>query len=183
MVRRRALAIATTAAAMLAGAPVAAADQSRPVTPAGFQVAPVGREFGVSKLATGFQGPMGAALSPDGTRLLAASSGASRYQSADLFDISAGLRTDALYYQADRAPGESVFYGVAWAPDGSRAWVSGGGQRVVHALALIDGRLQEVGTIPTAGFAAGLAFGVTPNGPRLYVVNNTVPPLANNAPG
>jgi YVTN family beta-propeller protein len=183
MVRRRALAIATTAAAMLAGAPVAAADQSGPVTPAGFQVAPVGREFGVSKLATGFQGPMGAALSPDGTRLLAASSGASRSQSADLFDIDAGVRTDALYYQANLAPGESVFYGVAWAPDGTRAWVAGGGQRVVHALRVDGDRLEDVGTIPTPGFAAGLAYGVTPRGPRLYVVNNTVPPLASNTPG
>src|SRR3954468_9779639 len=125
MVRRRALAIATTAAAMLAGAPGAAADQPRPVTPAGFQLAPVGREFGVSKLATGFQGPLGAALSPSGTRLLAASSGASQIQSADLFDIDAGARVDALYYEARQAPGDSVFYGVVWSPDGTRAWVSG----------------------------------------------------------
>jgi YVTN family beta-propeller protein len=175
--------VALFVGALLCGLPAVAAGADAPVTPSGFKVAPVGREFGVSKIATGFQGPMGAALSPSGTRLLAASSGASQIQSADLFDIDAGARIDALYYEASQAPGDSVFYGVAWSPDGTRAWVSGGGQRVVHALSVQGDQLQEVATIPTPGFAAGIAYGVTANGPRLYVVNNTVPPFSANTPG
>ena len=102
-----------------------------PVTPAGFRVSPAGVEFGVSRVETGFQGPLGGALSPDGQWLLAASSGASTFHSADLFDVDAGVRTGAVYYPAGAAPGaasgQAVFYGVAWAPDGRRAWVAGGG--------------------------------------------------------
>jgi YVTN family beta-propeller protein len=180
---RRPIALGLAVAALCAGAPAAAARDDAPVTPAGFRVAPAGLEFAVSKLATGFQGPMGAALAPDGRRLLAASSGASRYESADLFDLDVGVRTAAVYYDADRGVGESAFYGVAWAPDGNHAWMSGGGERVVHVLAVDGDTLQETGTIPTPGFAAGLAYGDTPRGPRIYVVNNTAPPLAGNTPG
>jgi YVTN family beta-propeller protein len=172
------------AAGLAVGVPgMAWAAKSAPVTPAGFRVAPAGVEFGVSHVDIGFQGPMGAALSPGGGHLLAASSGASRFHSADLFDIDAGRRTGAVFYRAGSTSRASTFYGVAWAPDGRRAWVSGGGQRVVHVLDVQDGQLTETGTIPTPGFAAGLAYAVTPRGARLYVVNNTMPPLGQNTPG
>jgi YVTN family beta-propeller protein len=175
--------VVTVAAAVALPAPAWAA-KDPPVTPAGFRVAPAGVEFGVSRIDIGFQGPMGAALSPDGRQLLAASSGASRFQSADLFDIDARVRTGAVFYRAGSTSRASAFYGVAWAPDGKRAWVSGGGQRVVHALAVQDGVLTETGTIPTPGFAAGLAYGELPDGrSRLYVVNNTIPPLGQNTAG
>jgi YVTN family beta-propeller protein len=160
---------------MLVASAPALAQKDPPETPAGFRVDPAGVEFGIPQEASGFQGPMGAALSPDGKLLLAASSGASQLQSADLFDIDAQTRTSAVYYPASTT--QSVFYGVAWSPDGTRAWMSGAGQRVVHVLDLKDGVLTETGTIPTTGFAAGLAYGVTPHGPRLYVVNNAVTPF------
>jgi hypothetical protein len=122
-------------AALLVCAPSALADDA-PVTPAGWRVAPAGQEIGVSKAATGFQGPQNSALSPDGRMLLAASSGASKYQSADLFDLQSGTRTDTELY--DAAAGRSVFYGVVFSPDGKRAWTSGGGENVVHSFT-VDG--------------------------------------------
>jgi YVTN family beta-propeller protein len=172
----------TGAALALGVTSPAPAAQNGPVTPAGWRIAPVGREFGVSKFEEGFQGPVQSALSPDGKQLLAASSGASRFQSADLFDLDAGFRTTHLNFRAGQS--QSVFYGVAWSPADGHWWMSGGGQRVVHVLSVVDGTLTETRTLPTPGFAAGLAYGETPLGPRIYVVNNTVPPfIPNNPPG
>src|SRR4051812_38198641 len=135
--------------------------EAAPLTPGGFRVEPAGREIGVSRLAKGFQGPLGAALSPDGRFLLAASSGAARIDSADLFDLRAGLRSDAVYYDALQAPGRAAFYGVAFSPDGRTAWVAGGGQQVVHALSVEAGKAIEQGQVAVPGFAAGVAYGIT----------------------
>ena len=162
----------------LALAGPAAADQNGqnsqdgPVTPAGWRVAPEGRQLGVSRLETGFQGPLGTALSPDGNFALSASSGASRWQSADLFDLRGPGRTDSVPY--DGQAGQSIFYGVAFSPDGTRAWTAGGGQDVVHAYRVNAGRLLPDGDIAGPGlrFPAGLAYGTTPKGDRLYVVDN-----------
>ncbi|MBA2516477.1 MAG: bifunctional YncE family protein/alkaline phosphatase family protein [Solirubrobacterales bacterium] len=155
-----------------------------PVTPAGFRVAPAGQELGVPRFATGFQGPLGSALSPDGDQLLSVSSGAARRQSVDLFDLQRGARSDAVTYDATKALGESAFYGVAFSPDGRRAWASGGGQDVVHVLSVKDGQLSETGQIAAPNFPAGLAYGRTPRGPRLYVANNlSGPAVGLNPPG
>ena len=97
---------------------------------------PAGKQFGVSRRATGFQGPLASALSPGGTKLLSLSSGASRSNSADLFDMRTRKRSSFIRYDARRGIGEAVFYGVTMSPDGSRAWASGGGQDVVHAYAV-----------------------------------------------
>jgi sugar lactone lactonase YvrE len=148
----------------------AAAHAAAPRTPAGWRVEPAGTEIPISQAAVGFQGPLGAALSPDGRRLLAASSGAARIESADLFDLERRQRTSYVGY--DATTGQSAFYGVAWSPDGRRAWVSGGGQGVLHALSATGGVLTETGTIAAGPFAAGLAYGRTPRGVRLYVANN-----------
>jgi hypothetical protein len=71
-------------------------------TPTGWRIDPAGREFGVSKRALGFQGPLGSARSPGGSRLLTASSGATRIDSTDLFDLSANRRTDFVPYDAQK---------------------------------------------------------------------------------
>jgi YVTN family beta-propeller protein len=170
------------AAALLVCAPTALADDA-PVTPAGWRVAPAGQEIGVSKAATGFQGPQNSALSPDGRMLLAASSGASKYQSADLFDLQAGTRTDTELY--DAAAGRSVFYGVVFSPDGKRAWTSGGGENVVHSFTVDGDQLTPAPDIPGVTWAAGMAYGTTPNGPRIYVANNLAgaPAAGQNPPG
>jgi YVTN family beta-propeller protein len=155
-----------------------------PLTPAGWRVRPAGHEIGVPKLSIGFQGPQGAALSPDGSHLLALSSGAARQQSADLFDLRGGYRSDGVPY--DALQGQSAFYGVAFSPDGTRAWGSGGGQNVIHRYRVDGDRLTEVGQIAGDGltFPAGLAYGRTPRGARIYVADNlSGPPSGGNPPG
>jgi YVTN family beta-propeller protein len=142
------------------------------VTPAGWRVAPVGVEISIPRETPGLQGPLGVALAPDGVGVLTASSGAARYESADLFDLDAQTRTSTVPYDARRGRGQSVFYGVAFSPDGRRAWVSGGGQQVVHAYDVQGGTLTETRQIPAPWFPAGLAYGHTPRGDRLYVANN-----------
>jgi YVTN family beta-propeller protein len=171
-------ALAGAAAVLLCAAQAIAA---APVTPAGWRVTPAGSEIPISQGDLGLQGPQGAALSPDGRQLIAASSGAARIQSADLFDIQAHRRTSFVPYDATK--GQSAFYGVAWAPDGRRAWASGGGQGVLHALDVQAGRLTEAGTIPAGPFPAGLTYARTVRGGRLYVANNLTAPGADNPPG
>jgi YVTN family beta-propeller protein len=173
MTRRRSLAALILALAILvASAPAAhAAGKGGPRTAAGWQVTPAGKQFGVSRRATGFQGPLASALSPGSTKLLSVSSGASRSNSADLFDLNIRKRTSFIRYDARRGIGEAVFYGVVMSPDGTRAWASGGGQDVVHSYAVGD-TLREVGTIPVPNFPAGMAYGTTTHGDRLYVANN-----------
>lgn len=160
---------------LLACASSAAA--ASPVTPAGWRVDPAGTEIAISRLTPGLQGPLGSALSPDGRRLLTTSSGAARIDSVDLFDLAARRRTGYVPYDATKPPGEAVFYGVAWSPDGTRAWASGGGQQLVHAYSLDGGAIAETGQIALnqaagAFFPAGLAYGDTPKGGRLYVADN-----------
>jgi YVTN family beta-propeller protein len=140
------------------------------------------------------QGPLGAALSPDGDKLLVSSSGAAKVESADLFDLSQGRRTSYVPY--DAAQGGSMFYGVAFSPDGTKAWASGGGQQVVHSYTVNGGALTAGPDISTgacgaattdgACFPAGLAYGHTPLGDRLYVADNLSGPAggaAGNPPG
>jgi YVTN family beta-propeller protein len=148
-----------------------AAGKGGPRTAAGWAVTPAGDQFGVAPRAIGFQGPLASVLSPGSTRLLSVSSGASRTNSADLFDMRTGRRTSHIRYDARRGIGEAVFYGVAMSPDGKWAWASGGGQDVVHAYS-VGSTLREVATIPVPNFPAGLAYGSTPHGARLYVANN-----------
>jgi YVTN family beta-propeller protein len=173
----------------------AVAGAAAPMTPAGWRVDPFGIEIPVAQGTPGMQGPSGAALSPGGSQLLIASSGASQTESADLFNLNSEQRTSFLPYDATR--GQSVFYGVAWSPNGTRAWVAGGGQQVVHALSVSGGTLTETATIPTstpctaqtadgACFPAGIAYGQTPIGARLYVADNLSGPAggtAGNPPG
>ena len=159
----------------------AAALAAAPMTPAGWRVDPAGTEISVSQGVAGFQGPMGSALSPDGRWLLGASSGAARYESADLFDLAAHQRTSYVGYDATK--GEAAFYGAAWAADGQTAYVSGGGQNVIHVLKRSGGQLAEAGTIAAPTFPAGLALGRTPRGQRLYVANNLSALGPGNPPG
>ena len=175
--------VAVPPAAAAAPPAAGAAAAKAPVTAAGWKVTPAGRQFGVSALATGFQGPLASALTPGGTKLLSLSSGAARSNSADLFDLRRRRRSSYVRYDGRRGSGEAVFYGVAMAPDGLRAWGSGGGQNVVHAYA-VGPSLREVATIPVPYFPAGMAYGRTPRGDRLYVANNLAGPAgATNPPG
>jgi YVTN family beta-propeller protein len=77
-----------------------------------------------------------------------------------------------------------VFQGVTFSPDGTRAWMSGGGENVVHAYSLSGDQLTPTTEIPAPWFPAGLAYGHTPLGDRIYVANDLGgPPTADNPPG
>ena len=167
----------------LAPAPAEAAKRRTPVTPSGWAIRPVGAQISVARSAQGFQGPLGSALSPSGQKLLSVSSAATRINSADLFDLRRGRRTGTVSYDSRRGMGEAVFYGVTFSPGGKRAWASGGGQNVVHVYAVGKG-LREIGQIPVPNFPAGLAYGKTPRGDRIYVANNLSGPAGtSNPPG
>jgi YVTN family beta-propeller protein len=159
------------ALAALAAAPATAVARAVRVTPAGWAVRPAGAEISVASTRQGFQGPLGSALSPSGQKLLSVSSAASRINSADLFDLRRRRRTGTVAYDARRGVGEAAFYGVTFSPGGKRAWASGGGQNVVHVYT-VGKKLREVGQIPTPYFPAGMAYGKTPRGDRIYVANN-----------
>ena len=172
MIRPSLFALAAVALAAAAAVPASAgAARKGRVTPAGWAVRPAGAEISIARTTQGFQGPLGSALSPSGRQMLSVSSAASRVNSADLFDLRRRRRTGTVAYDSRRGVGEAVFYGVAMSPDGRRAWASGGGQDVVHAYS-VGSTLREVGTIAVPNFPAGMAYGRTPRGDRLYVANN-----------
>ena len=173
------LLLAVGLAALPASAAAARKDR---VTPAGWAVRPAGAEISVAKSTQGFQGPLGSALSPSGRKLMSVSSAATRINSADLFDLRKRVRTGTVPYDSRKGIGEAVFYGVVFSPGGKRAWASGGGQNVVHVYTVGKG-LREDGTIPVPNFPAGLAYGKTPRGDRIYVANNLSGPAgASNPP-
>ena len=171
----RAPALAITVAALAAtGAAVAHAKPTpaaAPVTPSGWKITLAGHSISVDD-GPGLAGPWGVALAPDGIHALVTSSGqAAQIESTEVFDIGRLARTDIEAY--DGAAGASVFYGVAYSPDGKRAWASGGGQQVVHAYDVaVDGSLTATGDVPAGHFPSGIAYGRTPLGDRLYVADN-----------
>jgi len=164
------LLLALVLAAAVVPASAGAARKGR-VTPAGWAVRPAGAEISIAQRTQGFQGPLGSALSPSGQKLLSVSSAATRINSTDLFDLRLRRRTGTVAYDARRGIGEAVFYGVVFSPGGKRAWASGGGQNVVHVYS-VGKTLRETGQIPVPFFPAGLAYGKTPRGDRIYVANN-----------
>ena len=141
--------------------------------PSGWDLTPAGRVITVPKDGPGLSGPWGVALSPDGAHALVTSSGeAVQNETTEVFDIASGKRTSLEIYNG-RKTKASVFYGVTYSPDGKHAWASGGGQGVVHAYDVApNGALTATRDIKAGFFPAGIAYGHTPLGDRLYVANN-----------
>jgi len=141
--------------------------------PTGWDLTPAGRIITVPRDGSGLAGPWGVALSPDGTHALVTSSGeAVQNETTEVFDLATGHRTSLEIYNG-RKTGASVFYGVVYSPDGKHAWASGGGQRVVHAYDVApSGALTALKDIKAGFFPAGIAYGHTPLGDRLYVAEN-----------
>ena len=103
-----------------AGAPETASGSDVPRTPAGWRVTPAGHLLTVTS-GPGLSGPWGVALSPDGRHALVTSSGqAVQDETLEMFDIDTRARTAVRVMNGHR--GHSVFYGVAFSPDGRRAW-------------------------------------------------------------
>jgi hypothetical protein len=170
----RATAIVASAALASIGLGVAQArpqPAAAPVTPSGWKITPAGHSITVDD-GPGLAGPWGVTIAPDGVHALVTSSGqAAQIESTEVFDIAALRRSDIEPY--DGGQGQSVFYGVAYSPDGKHAWASGGGQKVLHAYDVgPDGSLTANADIPAGFFTAGIAYGKTRLGDRIYVANN-----------
>src|SRR5262245_43387030 len=157
-------------AAVIAGATLALVPPAAAITPTGWTLTPAGTQATVTT-GPGLAGPWGAAISPDGSSALVTSSGtAARFESVERFNIASLARTGLVAYDGNQ--GKSVFYGIAYSPDGRRAWASGGGQGVVHVLDVTSQGLSETGQIQAGFFPSGLAYSRTPRGDRIYVADN-----------
>ena len=139
------------------------------ITPIGFRVTPAGSQTDLGDL------PLGLALSPDGTTLLATNDGQG-VQSLQVVDAATSRVTQTIRYRSPR----SLFMGLAFSPDGTTAYASGGGDELVHTYSVAGGKLTEGSPIALpltnpAGmrvnlFPAGLA--VTPDGSTLVVADH-----------
>jgi len=164
--------VATVGLVLTSGAQGRSCGSSAPTTSSGWPITPAGRLVSVPEGQQGLPGPWGVALSPNGRLALVTSSGqAVQYETTELFDLRHMKRTALQTY--DGMLGQSVFYGVAFSPNGRRAWASGASQNCLHTYDVTaDGQLVPTGDIPAGVFPAGVAYGHTPLGDRLYVVNN-----------
>lgn len=138
------------------------------VTPVGFRVTPAGRQVTLGLL------PLGAALSPDGSRLLVSNNGQG-VQSLQVVDARSGAIGQTIAY----ASPEALYSGVAWSPDGTRAYASAGGNNKIRTYTVSGGVLTEGASLPLPTrnpdgepinmFPAGLA--VSADGATLYVAD------------
>ncbi|WIY02234.1 beta-propeller fold lactonase family protein [Amycolatopsis mongoliensis] len=138
------------------------------VTPVGFRVTPAGRQTGLGDL------PLSAVFFPDQQHLVVANAG-NGPQSLQVVDTATGTVTQTITYDQP----EAVFTGLAFSPDGTHLYVSGGGSDKIRVLGVSGAHLTEQASIPltvtdSAGrqvdaYPAGLA--VTPDGARLVVAD------------
>ncbi|MEW9527560.1 bifunctional YncE family protein/alkaline phosphatase family protein [Microbispora sp. NPDC049125] len=130
------------------------------VTPGGYRITPAGAQVALGPL------PLASALSPDGSRMLVTNDGKGK-QSLQVVDTATGQVTQTLPYGRP----EALYAGVAWSPDGTRAYASAGGNDKIRVFDVSAGRLAETEPFPLpAGkkaFPAGLA--VSPGGETIYV--------------
>ena len=102
------------------------------VTPVGFKVTPAGTQTPLGDL------PLTTALSPDGKTMLVSNDGQGT-QSLQVVDTATSKVVQTLEYATPKA----LFVGLAFSPDGTKAYAGGGGQQVVHAYDVQGGRLTE----------------------------------------
>ncbi|WP_334172975.1 alkaline phosphatase family protein [Sinomonas sp.] len=169
--------IVVTTALALAGGGVAVAvaphvagpsQDGTAVTPTGQRITPWGDQTDLGDL------PLNSALSPDGSRLLVTNNGQGT-QSLQLVDVADHAVEQTLPYKSP----ESLYMGLAWSPDGKKAYASAAANAKVRTYSYDGGKLTEGAplALPTktpAGkalnlYPAGLA--VTPDGGRLVVAD------------
>lgn len=140
--RHRALRAVTVGVAVgLLGGGLAAAAISRhagpqgdgtSVTPVGYRVTPAGRQTNLGDL------PLAMRLSPDGSMLLVSNDGQAT-QTVQVVDPSTSHVVQTISYVAPQA----LFNGLAFSPDGTTAYASGGGSELIHTYSVSGGRLTE----------------------------------------
>ncbi|MFI1166079.1 beta-propeller fold lactonase family protein [Streptomyces sp. NPDC020801] len=138
------------------------------VTPVGYKVTPAGKQAQLGNL------PLNAVLSPDASMLLVVNAGQGT-QSLQVVDPGNSQVVQTISYPSPQA----VFTGLAFSPDGKRAYASGGGREIIHTYDVSDGRLTETSPIklptrnpdgkPVNMYPSGIA--VTPDGERLVVAD------------
>ena len=119
--------------------------------------------------------PLTAELFPDGRALLVVNAGQG-VQSLQVVDPADGTVLQSIEY---RTP-EALFVGAAFSPDGTRAYVSAGGNNEIRTYDVVANRLTETESIPLPTtnpegkkvnmFPAELE--VTPDGRRLVVADS-----------
>ncbi len=131
----------------------------------GWRVTPAGSQTRLGER------PYGVAQSPDGRTLLISNDGV-HDQSLMVVDAASRQVVQTLHYPAPKA----LFIGVAFSPDGTRAYASAGPNNLIRAYRVQDQRLSELPDIPLRAsksispFPAGLT--VSPDGKHLYVADN-----------
>ena len=176
--RRGTVAVVAGALAVAAGATaygLATTEHAGPqgdgtsITPTGWKVTPVGEQVEVGER------PYGLTLSPDGKTLLVSNNGVD-LQSVMTVDTGSGEVTSTIDYKAP----EAVFLGLAFSPDGKRAFASGGPTNKIRTYDVSAGALTErdplvLGTLDDDGettnpFPAGIA--VSADGATVYAADN-----------
>jgi YVTN family beta-propeller protein len=161
------------AAYALAGGGLVAGPQGNGtgVTPIGWTVDPAGKQVTLGDR------PYGLAESRNGKFLLASNDGQST-QSLQVIDTAGGAVTQTIPYTGDAA----LSFGIAFAPDGSRVYVSAGGNNKIRVYSISGETLTEQSPIvlppgpvrpffgDQAPYPDGLALSA--DGSRLYVANN-----------
>lgn len=125
--------------------------------------------------------PTNSALSPDGKHMLVVNSGAG-IQSVQVVDTSSHTVQQTIPYYAPH----SAFIGAAYSSDGSHAYVSGGGENVVHAFSVgDDGTLTATGDVKLGTVAPDTSqnpyptgLSVSPDGKTVYVANTQANTIA-----
>ncbi|WP_369046597.1 bifunctional YncE family protein/alkaline phosphatase family protein [Sinomonas sp. P10A9] len=168
--------VATTALA-LAGGGIAVAvgplvagpsTDGTAITPTGQRVTPWGTQTVLGDL------PLNSALSPDGKHLLVTNNGQGT-QSIQLVDVGDHEVEQTLPYKSP----ESVYVGLAWSPDGTKAYASAAANSKIRTYTYAGGKLTEGAALalptttpdgkPLTLYPAGLA--VTPDGKRIVVAD------------
>lgn len=167
--------IGTLSCALVGGGAIAAVStfagpraDGTAVTPVGMRVTPAGEQTDLGDL------PLNSALSPDGTKLLVSNNGQGT-QSLQVVDIADHEVEQTIPYKSP----DSLYMGLAWSPDGQKAYASAAANAKIRTYDVDGGKLTEGAPIglPTKTpegkalnlFPAGLA--VTPDGRRLVVAD------------
>ncbi len=167
--------VATTALALVGGGAAAAVGivagpkgDGTAITPTGQKVTPAGQQTTLGDL------PLNSALSPDGKRLLVTNNGQGT-QSLQLVDPADHEVGQTIAYKSP----ESLYMGLAWSPDGTKAYASAAANAKIRTYSLEGGKLTEGNSfqLPTKTpdgkplnlYPAGLA--VTPDGHKLVVAD------------